>query len=74
MVLDPQMIAVMEKRATLTGGADDLTGLNLDEIRTVYNTERAWWNEIKPEMHEVLTPLLRGRYGKYRYASTNPLT
>ena len=60
MTLDPQMIAVMEKRATLTGGASDLTGLTLDEIRTVYNTERAWWNEIAPEMHEVLNTFVAG--------------
>ena len=51
MSLDPQMIAVMQKRATLTDGAGDLAGLTLDEIRAAYNTERAWWNEIKPEMH-----------------------
>ena len=60
MTLDPQMIAVMEKRATLTSGAGDLTGLTLDEIRTAYNTERAWWNEIKPEMHEVLNTFVGG--------------
>ena len=60
MTLDPKMIAVMEKRATLTGGASDLTGLTLDEIRTVYNTERAWWNEIAPEMHEVLNTFVAG--------------
>ena len=60
MTLDPQMIAVMEKRATLAGGAADLADLTLDEIRTAYNTERAWWNEIKPEMHEVLNTFVGG--------------
>ncbi|HCL93566.1 MAG TPA: acetylesterase [Gammaproteobacteria bacterium] len=60
MSLDPQMIAVMQKRATLIDGAGDLTVLTLDEIRTAYNTERAWWNEIKPEMHEVLNTFVAG--------------
>ena len=60
MTLDPQMIAVMEKRATLTGKAGDLAGLTLDEIRNAYNTERAWWNEIKPRMHEVLNTSVAG--------------
>ena len=32
MVLDPQMIAVMKKRATLTSGAGDLTGLERLEL------------------------------------------
>ena len=60
MSLDPQMIAVMQKRATLTDEAGDLAGLTLDQIRTAYNTERAWWNEIKPEMHKVLNTFVAG--------------
>ncbi len=60
MTLDPQMIAVMEKRATLTGKAGDLAGLTLDENRIAYNTERAFWNEIKPRMHEVLNTSVAG--------------
>ena len=53
MQLDPQMIAVLKKRATLASMADDLAALSIEEIRKAYNTERAWWNEIKPEMRNV---------------------
>jgi len=47
------MLAVMKKRATLTSEIDDLATLSIEEIREVYNAERAWWNEIKPDMHDV---------------------
>ncbi len=53
MQLDPQMLAVMKKRATLTSEIDDLATLSIEEIREVYNAERAWWNEIKPDMHDI---------------------
>ena len=60
MTLDPQMIAVMKKRATLTGRAGDVADLALDEIRNGYNAERVWWNEIKPEMHDVINTHVAG--------------
>ncbi len=60
MTLDPQMIAVMKKRATLTGGADDVADLTLNGVRDAYNAERAWWNEIKPEMHDVINTHVAG--------------
>ena len=53
MQLDPQMIAVLKKRAALTSGTDDLAALPMEGIRKAYNAERAWWNEIKPEMGNV---------------------
>tara|TARA_Y100001934_G_scaffold283180_1_gene401015 strand:+ start:1880 stop:2815 length:936 start_codon:yes stop_codon:yes gene_type:complete len=53
MQLDPQMLAVMKKRATLTSETDDLEALSIEEIRGAYNAERAWWNEIKPAMYDV---------------------
>ena len=53
ITLDPQMIAVMEKRRTLTLGPQDLGDLSIDDIRKNYNHERAWWNAIKPKMDSV---------------------
>jgi acetyl esterase len=53
MQLDPQMIAVLKKRAALTSAADDLAALPMEGIRKAYNAERAWWNEIKPEMDNI---------------------
>ena len=60
MQLDPQMIRVMQKRAALASETDDLAALPIEEIRKAYNTERAWWNEIKPEMHDVLDTTVTG--------------
>ncbi len=51
--LDPQMIAVMEKRRTLAPAQDDLQNVPLATIRKYYNQERAWWNEIKPSMNHI---------------------
>ena len=53
MQLDPQMIAVLKKRAALTSATDDLAVLPIEGIRKAYNAERAWWNEIKPAMGNV---------------------
>ena len=47
------MIAVTKRRAALAGTPDDLAALPIEEIRKAYNAERAWWNEIKPEMGNV---------------------
>ena len=60
MQLDPQMIRVMKKRAALASETDDLAALPIEEIRKAYSTERAWWNEIKPEMHDVLDTTVAG--------------
>ena len=60
MQLDPQMIKVIEKRAALASETDDLAALPIEEIRKAYNTERAFWNEIKPRMHEVLNTTVAG--------------
>ena len=54
------MIAVMKKRATLTDGASDVADLTLNGVRDAYNAERAWWNEIKPEMHDVINTHVAG--------------
>ena len=53
MQLDPQMTAVTKRRAALAGTPDELAALSIEEIRKAYNTERAWWNEVKPEMRDV---------------------
>ena len=47
------MMAVMEKRRTLTLGLQNQSNLSIDDIRKNYNHERAWWNTIKPEMSGV---------------------
>ena len=60
MQLDPQMINVIEKRAALAIETDDLAALPIEEIRKAYNTERAFWNKIKPRMHEVLNTTVAG--------------
>ena len=60
MILDPQMTAVMTNRATLTGGTSDVADLTLNGVRNAYNAERAWWNEIKPEMHDVMNINIEG--------------
>ena len=36
MTLDPQMIAVMKKRATLTGGASDVADLKVGNSKHVF--------------------------------------
>ncbi|HCX88854.1 MAG TPA: acetylesterase [Gammaproteobacteria bacterium] len=53
MQLDPQMIAVMKKRAVLASRPDDPAALPIEAVRKAYNAERAWWNAIKPEMGSV---------------------
>ena len=60
MTLDPQMIAVIKKRAMLTDGASDVADLTLNGVRDAYNAERAWWNELKPEMHDVINTHVAG--------------
>ena len=60
MQLDPQMLAVMKKRGTLTCESDELTTLSIEEMRGAYNAERAWWNEIKPDMHDVFELTIPG--------------
>ena len=53
IALDPQMIAVMDKRRTLTIGLQNQGNLSVDDSRNNYNHERAWWNAIKPKMDSV---------------------
>ena len=53
IALDPQMIAVMDKRRTLTIGLQNQGNLSIDDSRNNYNHERAWWNAIKPKMDSV---------------------
>lgn len=47
------MIAVMDKRRTLTIGLQNQGNLSIDDSRNNYNHERAWWNAIKPKMDSV---------------------
>ena len=47
------MIAVMDKRRTLTIGLQNQGNLSVDDSRNNYNHERAWWNAIKPKMDSV---------------------
>ena len=63
MQLDPQMIAVMKKRAVLASRPDDPAALPIEAVRKAYNAERAWWNAIKPEMGSVSELAVTGPSG-----------
>jgi len=47
------MLEVIEKRKALAPALEVDGSLGIEEIRAVYNQERSWWNEIKPDLREV---------------------
>ena len=47
------MLEVIAKRHVLAPPLDVDGTLSVQQLREIYNQERAWWNEIKPDLREV---------------------